>query len=106
MDKHFHLLIDFGIYKSSLKRKFYNCFAARTDVEAMRARLLIERRGQMYTLDEIDILSGWIVSGNDDCVMYNGGSSLEVFNAERAYKEVDRVRRKINELRHQEQTGL
>lgn len=69
-----HLLNDLGVYKASLKAKFYRDFGERVkdgDEHAIRARDLLERRGQLYTLEECYVLAGYLVSSHDVCVLDN-----------------------------------
>lgn len=93
----YHLLDDLGIYKSSLKRSFYNNYGDRLfsggEPEAFKARDLLERRGQLYTLEEVEHLSGYLSSAHDNCVSDNPDdySHVEVWAAERNIRNAEYV---------------
>lgn len=89
-----HLLDDIGIYKSSLKRSFYLWYGDRTnEPDCGRAAELLERRGQLYTLDEVELLACYLTSSHDACVTDNPDdySRIEVWRAEQNERNAEYV---------------
>ena|SRR3990167_11108901 len=98
-----HLLNDLGIYKASLKRKLLRDFGDRFrdgDSHALQAYALLERNGQSYTPDECLILSCYLSSSHDGCVIDNPDeySHVEVWQSERNERRVEEVTNRIAEL--------
>ena len=105
--KTLHLLRDLGIYKANLKRKFYRDFGDRCkdrDEHALMARDLLEREGNMYTLDECRILAAYLESSHDGCVQDNPDdySRVEVWQAEQNRLKMEAVDRIIGRFASQE----
>lgn len=101
--KYYHLLKDFGLYKSSLKRKFDTLEGDREGEDEVQK--LLDRRTQRYTLAEIEVLKNWcIISGHDDAVYDypDDYTSIEVYKAQQNQETYDRVQTLINKLRNEE----
>ena len=96
-EKRYHLFRDFGIYKVTLKRNFYDNDRGPEydDVEE-----LLRRRTQFYTLPEIDRLSGFFLTAHDECVLENPDdySGLEVYKATRKNETASGAFKRLVEL--------
>jgi len=64
----YHLLNDFGIYKDRIR----SCIPENDDDpdNEKGLRLLAERR-QLYTVEELELLFGWLWTSHDECVVEN-----------------------------------
>lgn len=78
----FHLLKDFGVYKSLLVKNFSDNDRG---PEHDEARHLLTRRTQRYTPSELEVLFDYLWTAHDDCVSENPEdyTALEVYNARR-----------------------
>jgi hypothetical protein len=61
----YHIEDVLEISKASLRRKIERDFDR---PDAMVAATLLRRRGKMYLLNEIEYITGYMISGHDDCV--------------------------------------
>ena len=100
----YHLAHDFGISKATLKRKFTVWYGDRRDEDSDRARSLLARHTQRYTLEEVELLAGYYLSAHDECVLDNSEehTPLEVYNAEQAQAKFDAAWKRIRAARKEE----
>src|SRR5690606_9561065 len=63
-----HLLDDFGMYKSTVRRNFDDNDRG---PEYDHVRELLDRRTQRYTLAELKEISGFFCTAHDECVIEN-----------------------------------
>lgn len=86
----FHLLNDFGVHKSNVKRNLEADYGQRNDDWSKRVRALLEKPTELYTLDEIADLIKALSSAHDDQVVGNRGDytdshgrpSIEIWQSE------------------------
>ena len=86
--RHYHLLRDFGVRKSTLVRNFMD--NDRGDDCDPVMRLLVERR-QTYTLAEIEKLFGFLMTAHHECILENPDdyTPLEVHTAKQVEARYD-----------------
>jgi len=69
----YHLNNVFHVNKATLKRNFAN-----SAVQDEKVARLLEQRGQVYTLAEIKLLSGYLWTAHDECVTANPDDYLAI----------------------------
>ena len=69
--------------------------------EAMDVMTLLYDRGDVYTLDEAQILISWYVSAHDECVYDNEDdySAVEVYQATKKIEKQEKAMKIIESLR-------
>lgn len=98
--RHYHLLRDFGVRKSTLVRNFMDNDRG-SDCDPVM-RLLVERR-QTYTLAEIEKLFGFLMTAHHECVLEHPEdyTPLEVYTAKQVEARYDAAMAKLTELKTQ-----
>ncbi len=92
-DPKFHLLNEFGVDKSNVKRDFDADYAQRNDAWSTRVRGLLEKPTEIYTLDEIADLIKALSSAHDDEVVRNPGDDAN--SPGRPANEVEQSEKKL-----------
>jgi hypothetical protein len=103
----FHLLDDFGVHKSNVKRNLDADYAERDDDWSRRVRALLDKPTEMYTLDEIGDLIQALSSGHDGQVVRNpskymdahGRPSIEVWQSERTLERQAALEERLRNYR-------
>ena len=93
----YHLLKDFGVYKATLKKNFFdNDLGPEHDTTLA----LLEKRTQRYTADELELLLAWLWTSADDCVCDypDEANPLQVWTAENKIANGKRVLKYFAEL--------
>ena len=91
----YHIEEVLEISKASLLRKIDRDFTDRAD--AKLAGDLLRRRGKYYTLEEIEYIAGYMVSGHDECVYDHPEdySAVELYQVKQIHARYDRVLAKM-----------
>lgn len=95
--KKFHLLNDFGIYKTTIRKNFFD---NDRPAEYDDVFVLLSRRGSHYTLAEIKRLFGFLWTAHDECVLANTDdfNPLQIYAAEEKIKRGEEALKKLKEL--------
>ena len=93
----YHLLKDFGVYKATLKKNFYDNDRG---PEHDHTQALLEKRTQRYTADELELLLAWLWTSADDCVCDypDEANPLQVWTAQNKIANGKRVLKYFAEL--------
>jgi len=97
---------DLNITKSAIRKqidRFAEEFGTSDErwEEAMDVMTLLYDRGDVYTLDEAQILISWYVSAHDECVYDNEDdySAVEVYQATKKIEKQEKAMKIIESLR-------
>lgn len=69
--------------------------------DAMDALTLLHRRGDKYTINEVEILIGWYITAHDECVWDNPDDfhSLQVYAANKKIEKYEAAVKFLEELK-------
>lgn len=107
--RRYHLLNDLGLYKQTLlahmQARFWGGPGEADGEDARRIWTLLHERRQWYTLAEMELLSGVVMTAHDDCILDwpEGHPAVQIWTARRNSREHDRVQALLERLREQEQ---
>jgi len=107
--RRYHLLRDCGLYKQTLlahmRARFWGGPGEADGADARQIWALLHERRQWYTLDELELLAGVVMTAHDDCILDwpEGRPAVQIWTAQRNSQEHDRVQALLRRLREQEQ---